>query len=316
MKVQNVSVFIGEGFAGERSTDAAERRTENKSIYAGEWNKQFDPIEQKKQQAKKQAMRVVGKARQADQKIEQDMQKRRDKIEDYKKELKFASDELNRFEEEEEALRKGYGVEEDSKEQQELELLKKSMDSKRGGRQLTGEEKQQLGELDETRLTEYQQRAVAMYKERFYYEDMRKAAQDGISEETRIIAATRQAMLKSQGMIKAEKKADKIMQNAGEEIIGMLLDEAKEHIDEEMEEKIEAAEEKAEKEKEEKERLEEIKEEKKENEEFAQQLAETTEYMVDLEGVSDNITKEIKKIAEEMKLLEEDLKGAAVDTQI
>ena len=68
----------------------------------------------------------------------------------------------------------------------------------------------------------------------------------------------------------------------------MLIDEAKDHMDEKMAEEKEAAEEKAEKEEAEEERIEKQNEKKK----------------------------EIKKIVDEMKLLEEDIKGAAVDTTV
>ena len=315
MKVQNVSVFMGDASPRQRGIEAAKKQTESKSIYAGNLNKVLDPIAQKRQEARKQAMKVVGEAWDADRKIEQDIQDRRDKIASYKEELKAANTELKWFADGREKLRESYGVAEDSQEQTDLKLLEKRVDSKRGGKPLTMEERKRLEEIDATGLTEYQQRSMEMYEESRYYDNMKRTAEQGIKEETQAIEAIKQALVKSQVMVKADAQAAQIMEAASDQIIGMLLDEAKEHIDEEMEEKTEAAEKRAEKKEEEEERLEKIRDEKKEKEEFTEQLTEATEYMVDLESTMGDVQKEIKKITDEMKLLEEDLKGAAVDVQ-
>ena len=315
MKVQNVSVFIGQAVQNGGGMEAAGKQTGNKSVYAGDLNKVFDPIEEKRRQARAQAMKVVGDAREADRKIELDIQERRDRIAGYKNELKASNKELKWFADEREALRKSYGVEEDSKEQQDLKLLEKRVDANRGGKQLTMEERKRLSEIDEAGLTEYQQRSIEMYEESRYYDDMKREAETGIEEESRAIEAIRKALLKSRGMLKAQAQAEKIMEEASDRIVGMLMEEAKEHVDEEMEEKTEAVEEKAKEKEEQEERLEKIKEEKEEKEAFMEQLTEATQYMVDLETAMGDVQKEIKKITDEMKLLEEDLKGAAVDAK-
>ena len=316
MKIQNVSVFMGDASLSVRGTEATARQEEKgKSIYGGSLNKVPDPIAQKRRQARTQAMKVVGDAWNADKKIDKDIQERQDSIKDYKKELKEANRELKWFADEREALRESYGVSEDSQEQADLKLLEKRIDSKRGEASLSLEEKKRLAEIDAAGLTEYQKRSAEMYEESRYYADMKTAAERGITEETQAIEAIKQARLKSQGMIKADARAEQIMEDAGEQIIGMLMDEAKEHIDEEMEEKAEAAEERAKKQEELEARLEKIKEKKEENEELTELLTETTEYMADMEHTMDDVKKEIKKMADEMKLLEEDLKGAAVDVQ-
>jgi len=314
VKVQNVSVFMGNMTPGG-GMEAAGGQKGNKTVYAGNLNKIFDPVEEKRRQARAQAMKVVGDARAADKKIEQDIQKRRDKIAGYKEDLKTANKELKWFAEEREALREAYGVSEDSVEQQDLKLLEKRVDAKRGGSQLTKKEWERLAEIDAAGLTEYQKRSMEMYEESRYYDDMKKAAEQGIEEESRALEAIRKALLKSKGMLKAQEQAEQIMEEASDRIIGMLMEEAKEHIDEEMEEKTEAAKEKAKEKEEEEERLKEIKEEREEKEAFAEQLTNVTEYMVDLETTMGDVQKEIKKITEEMKLLEEDLKGAAVDAK-
>lgn len=142
------------------------------------------------------------------------------------------------------------------------------------------------------------------------------SAQAGIQAENALIRGTRLEELKHDPMVQASQNADKVIEASRKEIVGMLVQEAKDHMDEEMEEKKKAAEEKAEKEKEEKEKLEKIKEEKSEKEEFAENVAESTELVVEADNTMDEVQKEIQKVMEEMKLIEEDLKGAKVDASM
>lgn len=143
-----------------------------------------------------------------------------------------------------------------------------------------------------------------------------EAAKAGIQAENALIRGTRLEKLKHDPMVAASQNADKVMEASRKEIIGMLMQEAKDHVDEEMEEKKKAAEEKAEKEKEEEEKLEKIKAEKEEKEEFAESVAESTELVVEADSTMDEVQKEIQKVMEEMKLIEEDIKGAKVDASM
>ncbi len=127
-------------------------------------------------------------------------------------------------------------------------------------------------------------------------------AGEEIMLENQIISATKLERLKSHAILDAEKQADSIMEEASKEILGMLIDEAKEHIDEEAEKQEEKA--KAEKEK------------QKENEELTEDI---------LEGVSENasmasdvsaVQQEIKDMMNKMKLIEDDIKGVAVDKSV
>lgn len=315
MKVQNVSIFVGENLRDTCGMEATEKQEKRTSVYAGNFNKVPDTAEQKRQKAREQAMKVVGDAWNADKKIDQDIQTRRDKIASYKEELKTANKELKWFADEREALRESYGVEEDCREQMDLKLLEKRVEVRRGGAPLTMEERKRLEEIDAAGLTEYQKRSMEMYEESRYYDDMKKAAEQGIEDETKAISAIKLARLKNQPMVKANEQAEQIMESASEQIIGMLMDEVKENIDEEMEEKAETAEELAEKKEILEERLEKIKEKKEEFQELTEQLIEVTESVTELESTMDDVQKEIKKIVDEMKILEEDLKGAAVDVQ-
>ncbi|MCM1327148.1 MAG: hypothetical protein NC094_11445 [Bacteroidales bacterium] len=115
--------------------------------------------------------------------------------------------------------------------------------------------------------------------------------------------------LKSSPMLKAEETAEDIMEAASEEILGMLMEEAKDHIDEEQEKREEQAEKIAE-EKEKKE--EQIEKSKEKNEE----LEEVTEAIGEVAADSEDVQKELNDILDKMKLLKEDLKGAKVDEKL
>ena len=93
MKVQNVSIFVGDTSRNGYGMEAGEKNEKGNTIYGGNLNKNLDPVAQKRRQAREQAMKVVGDAWNADKKIDQDIQLRRDKIAYYK--LQTITGELN-----------------------------------------------------------------------------------------------------------------------------------------------------------------------------------------------------------------------------
>lgn len=317
MKVQNTTIFMGDDTLRARCRyEDAGKEQDKKNIFAGGLNKAIDPILQKKQEAQKKAMKVVSDAWAGEREIDDDLALRREKIKQYREDMGKAKDELKEIENRRAQLRDSYGVAEDSQEEQDLKLLEKEIDSKKPetGVQLTKEEYKRLAQIKAEGLSEYQQRSLELKSGGEFYEKEVNEATEKIEAENAAIRGTELERLKSQTMQKAEKSADEIMEAASDQIIGMLIEEAKDHIDEEMEEKKEAAEKAEEKKEEEEERIEERDEKKAEEEQFREQIKTSTEMMIVSEDVMDDVQKEIKKIMDEMKLLEEDIKGAAVDT--
>lgn len=133
-------------------------------------------------------------------------------------------------------------------------------------------------------------------------------------------------------MIAAQKEAEAIMDAARDEIIGMIKDQGMDHIDEEMQEKVEQAQEEKEKKEEEEEKLEAIREDKAEiqeqvdaareraheNEKRAEELIEALpmDDLLKMDNGTSDFQQELKDIMNRMKLMEEDLKGAAVDATL
>ncbi|SDA59658.1 hypothetical protein SAMN02910368_01412 [Lachnospiraceae bacterium G11] len=117
-------------------------------------------------------------------------------------------------------------------------------------------------------------------------------------------------------MLDAREKADAVLDAASDEILGMLFEEGKEHVDEELEEKVEEVKEQKEEKEEFEERIEKAKERKEDERKLTEEI---------LEGVSDlqansadlsNAQDQVKEMLNNLKILEEDIKGAAVDEEV
>ena len=320
MKVNNAAIFMGDSSRSQRHNGIQEEKGGRKSIFAGNMKDNFDPIARKKQQARQQAMKIVGDAWDGERKMDEELSKTKEKLGEYREMKLAAESQLKGIEREEEALRKAYGIEDEAQAQADLKLLDKKAASMEEGSQvvLTEEEKQRLSQIDEAGLREYQEKSQALNDRAKAYNAQIREADNGMFA---IAAANTDAkinkpQIQAKTIMKAQETADEILEAASKEIIGMLTEEAKDHVDQELEEKKEAAEEKAEKEEEEKEKIGKAKEEKEQKEEFVEEVADTGEFSVEADNVLKDVQRDIKKVMDEMKLLEEDLKGAAVDTAL
>ena len=208
-----------------------------------------------------------------------------------------------------EELRESCGIDPDSQEEQDLKLLEKEKEARMPGSNvhISDEEAERIKEIKAAGLTEYQERSLEMKDYAIDWEKQAYEMKKEAETERAVITATKLERLK---------KAEEIREAASQEIIGMLMDEAKDHIDEEMEEMKEAAEKKEEKEEEQEEKLEKIKEKRKEQEELTEDILEVTQQLTDMSSTQLDIQDELKEMMQKMKLLEEDIKGAAVDNKI
>ena len=321
MKVQNTTIFMGDVLGNNDRSQGLSGNSQEKggrqSIFAGDLSQNFDPIAQKQQSARKKVMKIVGDAWASDQTLDDELVNARTRMEESKKAMGEANKEIKWAEDERAALRESYGVEADSQEEQDLKLLEKEHTARTfGGVSLSEEERERLAQIHEEGLTEYQQRSMELYEGEDYYKKQLNEAKGQMKAANDSVSSIKSAQAKSKTMLKAQDTTEQIMEATRKEVIGMLVDEAKDHIDEEMEEKKEEALEKAEKEKEEEERIEKAKEEKEEKEEFTEQVADSTQLLTEADSAMEEAQRAIKKVMEEMKLLEEDIKGAAVDASM
>ena len=322
MKVQKeLSIYMGESTRAMRRQEMEEQQAgkgkkNQKSVFAGELNGIQDNILVKQQKARKEALKVVTDTWSGDKKIDNGLKERRERIKSLQEEVGNAKKELADIARQQEDLQERYGIDADSAEQKDLELLLKSREAGRNPEvSLTKEERERLAGLAGQELTEYQSRVLELDSYGDYHRAIIAEDEKQIEIENKIIRDTKLERLKKDPMQGAQKQAEAIEEAAGKEILGMLAEEGKEHVDKEQEEKEEQAEEAKEKKEEQEELLAKRKDEREEAKKRAEALAESlpTEQLLSLDKIQEDINREIQNSVDKMKLIEEDIKGAAVD---
>lgn len=363
----NTNLQAQEKAAKGARKEAAKRKN---TIFAGDLPINKDPITLRKQQAQKKAMKFVKNAWAGDRKLDQSQEEIRAKIREQQEEARVNQELAQSNTDRIESLRQQYGVDADSQEQKDLELLMKaahpgSFDS------FTEDEKTRLEEMgpqreylallttkmmgqdpftedDEARLkelgkslTEYQRNCLEIDSERYIYQRREENAQNYAKELQTSLTDMKLERLKYHKMVDAQEKADQVMEQASGEIIGLLVEEAKDHVDETYEEQREEAEKKAEEKEEQEEKLEKIEEQKeliearvdaaqehtheaeeaqreqeRDAREEAQLMKDMADAGLDVAGTGNAVKAEIKDMLQKMKLIEADIKGIEVDEEI
>lgn len=326
------NLFAGGASYGGRaaSTDMFGRKMQKNGSFrpASLLTGSFDPIEQKRAMAQKKAYQIVSDTFAGDRKLDEEFADHTGKIDYYKSMMSEANQQIREIDQQKAQLRQEYGVEPDSQEQKDLELLERYQQNPM---EMTKEEWDRVGELNKEGLTDYQKEALSLnsYKDP-YQKDLTTAKKEMIQENAVIRAMTLER-LKKNPMVKASQEAEEVLENASKEITSMLLDEAVDNIDEKFEEEIEKTEERKEEKKEEKEKLEEARERREEMEALAdpekakkethRTESETdalsadpmTEAILKMDGIKNDVKQEISDMMTKMKLVAEDLKGIKVD---
>lgn len=278
-------------------------------------------IDAKRGLAGKQAMKLVGDAWKRDQKASQSIS---DMINEKKGKV-VELNELKRKMSEIDSLKskymEEYGIDPDSQEQKDLELLEKYQDNKYGAfsDKFSEEEIERLKELQNKPLTEYQEKVLGANYAKDALSIEYERMENEIKGLTQSIDNAKVEREKSQDMIKARDAAEQILDASGQEIMGMLFEEGKEHIDEEAEKEEEKAEKIADEKEEKEERLEKQKEQRKEQEEILHAGEDAAELKMDVqaEKMTDSQVQEaqksIQKILTENHLINEDIKGIEID---
>ncbi len=191
-----------------------------------------------------------------------------------------------------------------------------------------GKQKEELGELySDKENEEYKTRLSELNQEEKHWRKQYEDAHDIIKTATRGIKAVKLEVLKHHGMVDAEKAADKTLEAASDEIIGMLKKEAVDKIDEDLKDVVEEAKEKKEEEvKQDVERAAARAEQEKKAKEVEEDLEEIKKRAANRKPVPDNmevqelldahqeVVRNTQQILEEQKLLEEEIKGIVVDS--
>lgn len=329
--------------ANKVNANGKENRKEDKngkmSFFAGETNLVNDPVAQKRKEAQKLAMKIVKDAWESDKTIDDSINGRKTLYTEMYALREEERKQLSEIEEQEKQLQEAYGIDSESKEQKDLELMKKQQDFLSGvsSEGLSKDEMKQYASIDKENLTEYQKRALELNAMAGVHKIKIREATRQMKDAMYDIKNISLERLKSDPMVDAKKNAKTIMDAANEEIFSMLVNEAKEFIDEEMEEKKEAAKEKAEEKEEQDEVLEDLKEKQAIQEALIEGTKEAIERakaekkrndspdveLTDMMEIAENVTKHateakdaLTEIRNSMNLLEADLKGIQVDEEV
>lgn len=328
--LQTQETAVGEG--GRKAVKQQGKRV----IFAGDLPLHKDAITLRRQQAQKMAMKFVQDAWDSDRKVGLSQEQLRELREQQREESIRNQELVRECEARKENLRKQYGVDVDSQEQKELESLMEAARYKPEAQLPPLEEDSdtrwaEWKEPEEKQLTEYQKKCLEIDEEQIVFERRAQNAEDNIAALQSSQTDMKIERLKYHKMTDAQKNAEQVMEQASQEIQGMLIDEAKDHVDETYEEKREEEEEKAELREEQKEmieaRIDEIREERQDVEETqkAQErdAREEASFLKDMADAGMNVAgsgvvvqAEIKDMLNKMKLIEADIKGIKVDEEV
>lgn len=323
---------------------ASEKQQRKNTIFAGDLPLHKDSITLRRQQAQKKAMKFVQDAWDMDRKTDQSIAEYESLAQEQKKEILSNRDKIYECRERKENMREGYGVEKDSQEQKDLELLERRHYPNNGefaDVDFTEEERKRLKELEDEPLTEYQQRCLEIDGEEQIFQIREGKAESALEAYNGAVRSIKQERLKSHEMTDAQNNAKKVMEEASKDIQGMIWEEAQDHVDETYEDKREEEKEKAEEKEEQEEkielrkeqkelmeaRIEEIREDSNEAEaaqkkqerdarEEAELLGDMADAGLNVAGASDAVKAEIKDMLSKLKLIEADIKGIEVDEEI
>ncbi len=300
MKIGNAAeqeTVVRNNYGKDRLENNADKekqeKTQKKSIDASGLNLCQDSIAEKKKKAMQDAMDFIKQQFESDSQVDEVMDECRGQIAEGKEQALAASKELKSVQEQKEHLKEEYPD---------------------GGEDYDA----YMKELNEM--------------ESHWKKEMQKG-QSMVADSTSAIKAVKQEALKHHGMTDAVKAAEETMEAASKEMIGMLMNEAKDTVDEELEETVEKAEEAKE---EKTEQEEELKEAQIEQEKKAKELEEELEkrrrarenrpappsaeshaaLMQDLQNRQKEIIDNTNQILEEQTLLPEEIKGIMVDLNI
>lgn len=295
-----------------------------KSISAGNLNnmtnREFN-ISQKRKSARKQAMKLISDAWDKDNKAAQNIKNMETEKADIAVQNSDLKSKLKDIDKSQKVLQELYGVAPESKEQKDLELLKKYQDNRNGvsNDKFSKEEVDRLKELQNEPLTEYQKKALMINSAKDAIRSQIDKNDLKAMNKTMSINSAKIEQLKSQDMLKASDAADSIIDAAEEDIFGMLVNEGKQNIDDNMKEQQEEAK-KAEEEKEKKqEQIDEAKKKRQEEKEILEneQQADKLELDTSIKNQTvDHLSEaqqQVEQIMKKNNLINEDIKGIEID---
>ncbi len=265
------------------------------SIYAGNLNLARDPVEVRKANGQKQAIRAILETFSKELNIDSNIDEMRTKQEELRSDMSVYHDKLASVQKMKEELRKGYEVSEYSEEEKDVNLIIKGVNNPEA---LTDEEKQRLESIGS--LTDYQKEMLECNKIETYWNNNLNNANSSINSISIAVNSIQLDRQKHNPVLEAKEAAQDIIDITSKEVIGMLLEESKDTIDEKLNnsdntEKADEAD---------------AKNDKDQTENVA---AETEELLSNYKAKQEEMLKKLQKQAQISNMLMDDLKGIFLD---
>jgi hypothetical protein len=289
----------------------------------------------KKEAARKQAKQLIDNAWNKDKDLAKNMDKLEQLKHDMYEEVRYYNKMMQRTEDQKKRYMEDYGIDPDSTEQKDLELLEKYQNNRAGifSGDFTEDEIARLKELQHAPRTEYQDKVLMLNAAKNEFDN---AAFEAEQRYRLAIQQQSDAYInqpKQESMLKAADAAETILEAAGKDIIADFLKEGMDNVEEEIEDTTEEAKEAREKKEEQQEKIEEARTERKEQQERIDDAREEREKEEDLlDGIADseklnavalsgnnNAThveeaqQQVVHLMKRSSLLGEDLKGIEID---
>lgn len=303
MRIENQgkALFMGDSFYFKKAPKIQDKAAMKKGIY---W---------------KQAMHGVTSVNQAEKHMDASIADIKENVRLLQKEREEADAALNDMERKMQQAKVDYDVADGSQEEKDLELLKKQFDiaHHRISGTLTKEEQKRLEEMERT---DYHNLSMEFYEQADYWKEKLGDISKQMDAASYVIRRVRIMRLESDAMEEAKRAKEELLEAASKETVGILKDEAVDALDEKAEEIKEAAEAGKEEKAQKDEQIQKAKEKKEEAEAKTDAIRDNASKLA--EGVSldgkavRELDMEIKKVLEEEKLLEEELKGMRVNLKI
>lgn len=290
-------------------------------VQGDELNLLEDPVVAKRKKAQNLALQLIMEAFKKDATMDQEQKNISEHAKSLEKENEECRSMLKDIDKERQNTAEIYGVDEDSEEYRNLELLRRGREAVTNpDTDMSVDDWVKYKNLEEQGLTDYQKKMLELDENADYYKKKIEENKASIISDYATVRGMKIERLKTHDMRDAVKQGDEIKAAASGEIKGILINEAVENVDQQIEDEKEKAKEKEEKQKELEERIERIKgEEKKEDDH--EEIYELDNILNDVKVMNSgntqpDVSKSLDLIISEMQLIAEDVKGIVIDTEV
>lgn len=282
----------------EKKTGEVKNSGSSSSIFVGDSPVLFaEQIGQKKTDAQKDALKKILEVFENDLEIDQTIKNSEQHKEELAKDIKKYNEELDKIDVARKELKEEYGITDDCEEEENLNLLRKSLSDPLS---ITEDEMTKLEEMGQ--ITDYQKAALEYDAQEEVWQQLKEDALKEHRAESGNVQGIKLERLKSNPMTKAQEAAAAIMDAAIETIISLIYEDAKEKLEEKFGGETSDG----------KVREEQIPED--DDESAKEKKLKVEETQVEITDAQKKILERLKKFIQSQKMLAEDVMGVKVDT--